>query len=480
MYSQCPECFARFRVTAAVLRVASGEVRCGRCGLQFNALERLSDTLPPDPDVRDEPEADTARGPEAQDSSESEDYHFSADDLEKVFIDARDWQRQYGTKMADATPAEAPGAPAVVVDEARIVEDITLEGVQAQIESAGGEPTTIEAEFDIDEDDDGIGQDDDVSEDDDIGEDDEIGEDDTTSRLRILENVPNSAYPKDEGEDAAEDEQQDEDDPQDHAAPVAARSKSPPSPAPPLAASQRATAPARAGGAGPEPSPVTSPSVVGEPEDELPHMTAGTLAARRWSEARSLTEHRVSEPAGFEDEDQPHPRKRWQGGALSMACAVLALLLAAQLTHHFRQQLARNPTIGPILRLAYDAIGRPLEPNWDLGAFELRQWGQNADIAPGASMTVHASLTNRADFAQPYPLLRLEFEDRYGDAVAQRDFAPAEYLKNTAQATRQLAAGATTEAELTVVTPGPDAVGYTLDICVREDDRPVRCAQGKG
>ena len=45
MYSQCPECLTRFRVTAAALRAARGTVRCGRCGIAFDALPRLSDTL---------------------------------------------------------------------------------------------------------------------------------------------------------------------------------------------------------------------------------------------------------------------------------------------------------------------------------------------------------------------------------------------------------------------------------------------------
>jgi hypothetical protein len=94
-------------------------------------------------------------------------------------------------------------------------------------------------------------------------------------------------------------------------------------------------------------------------------------------------------------------------------------------------------------------------------------------------LVVRAGLTNRADHAQPYPLLRLAFEDRFGAAVAQRDFTPDEYLKSPSQAARQLAAGETTEAELSVVTPGTDAVGYRLDICLREDAGRVRCAHGE-
>ncbi|HET6629294.1 MAG TPA: DUF3426 domain-containing protein [Woeseiaceae bacterium] len=46
MFTHCPECRASFRVTAAVLQQAAGRVRCGGCGHAFNALERLSETVP--------------------------------------------------------------------------------------------------------------------------------------------------------------------------------------------------------------------------------------------------------------------------------------------------------------------------------------------------------------------------------------------------------------------------------------------------
>lgn len=46
MYTQCPDCSEAFRVTADVLRVAGGRVRCGGCGVAFNALNHLSEQRP--------------------------------------------------------------------------------------------------------------------------------------------------------------------------------------------------------------------------------------------------------------------------------------------------------------------------------------------------------------------------------------------------------------------------------------------------
>ena len=56
MYTQCPECSIAFRVTAEVLKQASGKVRCGGCGKPFNALEYLSEDMPEQPAAK-EPEA---------------------------------------------------------------------------------------------------------------------------------------------------------------------------------------------------------------------------------------------------------------------------------------------------------------------------------------------------------------------------------------------------------------------------------------
>jgi hypothetical protein len=195
---------------------------------------------------------------------------------------------------------------------------------------------------------------------------------------------------------------------------------------------------------------------------------------------------RFPEPAADDDEHDPQladdlavvasaRRARWGWGVGSF---LLALLVSAQLVHHFRLQLAREPSIGPTLREAYEQIGRPLPSNWSLAAFELQQWGAN-DAAPTAAgaMTVRASIRNGAAFAQPMPLLRLELEDRFGSTVARRDFAPSEYLKDPAQAGRRLEPDASTEAELAIVSATAEAVGYRLDVCLREEAGNVRCAQ---
>ena len=49
MYTQCPDCGTVFRVSAAVLRTARGQVRCGVCDATFDALEYLTEDVEVDP-----------------------------------------------------------------------------------------------------------------------------------------------------------------------------------------------------------------------------------------------------------------------------------------------------------------------------------------------------------------------------------------------------------------------------------------------
>ncbi len=189
MYSQCPECLTRFRVTAAALRAAHGTVRCGRCGSAFDALPRLSDTLqetdaglgpaqPAELGAQHGLTVATAAGLIGERVDDVPEFQFSADDIENVFIDVRDWQSQFGTSSLPVAPGgthdqasnaeldqlledrgsqqgqePADGATdatesKVWVHEPESVEDITLEGERIEIEGfAGFEEDFLEREI---------------------------------------------------------------------------------------------------------------------------------------------------------------------------------------------------------------------------------------------------------------------------------------------------------------------------------------------
>jgi predicted Zn finger-like uncharacterized protein len=453
MYTQCPDCQARFRVTAGALRAAHGTVRCGRCGSAFDALVHLSDALP-----RAQPESAPV----------------------PLLLGAEDELASY--PEATPEPGLEPSAEStiVLVDEGGAGEDITLEGEGVSIDGGPGAPEEV---YDLD----------------------------ATDRFEVLR-IPSSAYP-DEQEaerelEALIERLQREFGPITTAAPAATRdarddttaempalpepeASEPAEPAlrqesdeplrmavsdetiapqePPVAEplfSQPASEPAPTpivptDFVPPQPSPASAAASVVVPVEERP------LAASRWR----------PEPPELEAENAPE-RSAWRTLAWTMGSLLLALLLAGQLAHHYRHELLRDARLGPPLRAAYERLGVALPPTTDLGALELRQWGDDAREA--GRLVVRATLTNRAGFEQPYPVLRLQFEDRFGSLIATRDFEPADYLKDPAQTGRLMTPGASSEAELVLVDPGAEAVGYRLDLCLRESDTTLRCGLGPG
>jgi hypothetical protein len=366
-------------------------------------------------------------------------YHFSAADLEKVFIEARDW-----SPAATAAPVfdSDDDAEELIVDEPEQIEDITLEGERIALE--GGDADS----FSMLPDD----EDSETPLDFDLTGDVEILPDDATIVTGDVEDLSEAAGSSQQIAAAARSA------PVVSAAPVASRFGAPPSTPPPTSSS-----PATAARDWPLPEPSRM-----NPQTAS---AAAMSASERWplsAPADDLTD------SGADDAEDRRRSLMWRVGSI-----VLALLLVIQLVHHYRDRLVRQPGIGTVVRSLYGGLGVPIGDAWDLNAYELRQWGAGSDVAAGR-LNVRASVTNRAAFAQPLPLLRVEIEDRFGAAVAIRDFQPGEYLKNPARAGRLLGTGEVADAELDVVTTGVDAVGYRLNVCMRDADGSVHCASAPG
>jgi predicted Zn finger-like uncharacterized protein len=171
----------------------------------------------------------------------------------------------------------------------------------------------------------------------------------------------------------------------------------------------------------------------------------------------------------------PRPRAR---GAWAAAAALLVVALAAQAVHYGRAQIVQQPRLGPALQRVYRALGVDVQPDWDVTRYEIVRRPEMASAGPASAdvpgtLRLIAVFANGAERPQPYPLLRLTLEDRWGGAVARRDFEPREYLHGTRA--QMLSPGEQARAELVLVDPGVESVGYTLDLCLHEDG-VVRCA----
>lgn len=181
------------------------------------------------------------------------------------------------------------------------------------------------------------------------------------------------------------------------------------------------------------------------------------------------------QPAPFEGPPRS-PASIWARRGWAAGAALLAGLLAAQLVHLNREALAADPRFGEPLSRIYAALGLPLTPRWDVGAYEVRQLGAAADSAGASRLTVRASLKNAAARPQPLPLLRVTLQDRFGNRIGARDVPPGAYAPRTIPVGALLAAGQRIDAEMSFVDPGQDAVGFEIDACLPARAGAIVCA----
>jgi predicted Zn finger-like uncharacterized protein len=357
LLTQCPSCQTIFRITSEILRVAHGQVRCGRCHTQFDALQRLI---------------------EENDVEETSSGRYVKPD---------------------------PPAAAIEVDEPPAQEDITLEGRHIEITGTYrvmDDPEDLQIRQEVTEE--WVDLDD---------VDEEFG-DEAVSDDGIVVSEHREDVDTFEEIDEADDDA--------------------------LAAQ----------------------------ESEQQRFERRLASQRQQSLDESASEEELDALAG--------PRSIATPLVWKILAIPLVFALLAQFVHHYRSDFARHRTLGPLIVSIYGAFGAKLTPDWQLHAYEVKQWGVISDASRPGTLKVRASLTNRAAFPQPYPLLRLVLEDRWGDQVRAREFEAAEYLDPGTPTDRLLPVGQPTNATIVIVDPGPDAEGFRFDVCLRGKTNAVVCA----
>ncbi|MBS0375556.1 MAG: DUF3426 domain-containing protein [Proteobacteria bacterium] len=453
-----------FRVTAPVLRIAQGQVRCGVCDTSFDALRYLSDDVELDVNaasasrIAGAPDTRTAAPPPAPAASPAPTaptagsggatrHRPSADEERELGAIAAELARGAARTRDAAPPASTPvPAPAMAaaepeenVLEPADVEDIVLE--------ATPEPEIPDAalEFNLPAD-----------------SWDQVFVKDPTATVTPLDLDLAASRASAEPFEAPDELTilETGDDP-------LARTDEFPQPdftdveLEPEALGPVATAAAESPAAAAQPEvaagPPLAPAATSSPEFTpwIPHERPPPPVAPVDVDFRERAPPAEPEPG-------PPPGRRIAAMAAAIA---LSLALLAQVVNHYREALADSPMLGPALASLYARFGLPLEPNWDLTAFDVRQWGAQSEEVAGV-LTLRASIVNKAARSQPYPLLRVTLEDRFGSRVGRREFTPAEYLPGRAQPRSLLASGARADADLKLADPGNQAVGFELDVCL--------------
>jgi predicted Zn finger-like uncharacterized protein len=167
------------------------------------------------------------------------------------------------------------------------------------------------------------------------------------------------------------------------------------------------------------------------------------------------------------------PQQRWPWITGSV---LLGLLLLLQVVHHWRDALAADSPLREPLTRTYAALGMPLDPHWDLGAYDVRQQGASADPTDSQLIRVRLSLANHATRAQPLPLLRLTLLDRYGKHVGTSDLTPEQYWPGGAPPRAFLGHDERVDSEVAVRDPSASSASFELDVCLRNAAGVLHCA----
>jgi predicted Zn finger-like uncharacterized protein len=161
--------------------------------------------------------------------------------------------------------------------------------------------------------------------------------------------------------------------------------------------------------------------------------------------------------------EQPKAR-RSRYRPLWILLSVLALIgLPAQALYYNFTTLAHGEQSRPYLEQFCFLTGCELPARVDITLVR----SSNLMVRPHPeypkALAIDVILYNRADFAQPFPVLRMTFNDTRGREVLSKRFRPDEYLGGELAGATLMPPQTPVHVALDMLDPGPEAAGYQLD-----------------
>ncbi len=154
---------------------------------------------------------------------------------------------------------------------------------------------------------------------------------------------------------------------------------------------------------------------------------------------------------------------------------VLILLLVIQIMHQSREALATIPAFNGIVGPIYRALGRPLQPAWDITGWRFEATKGSTD-QNDAELTIYSRIGNKSDRPLPYPLIGISLTDRFEETIGSRILDPADYLATDLDPRKLVEPGNTFNAVISIQSPSDDATGFKLNVCYRLSGGLLRCA----
>lgn len=206
--------------------------------------------------------------------------------------------------------------------------------------------------------------------------------------------------------------------------------------------------PAAGPGAGPWGSETGPAGPAAEPAPAADTGTAAGAAALAPGEP-ALPDSLVYEPE----------RRRWW---VPLALLAAALALVVQVFWFQYPQWSRDPAVRPVYELACRVLGCTLPLRRELAAISSRSLVVRSHPEVAGALIVDALIVNEAPYAQPFPVLELEFRDLNQNPVASGRFPPGAYLDGELAGAELMPSRTPIHVDLEIEDPGSDAVNYFL------------------
>lgn len=470
MFTRCSNCRTVFHITAAELRAADGTVICGACGTTFDALDSLSETRPKDPPHIDvEPREAAAPAPAADSATEPDERARDEDEFLQE-LESLIGGESFLEEPSTAVESTGTGFPQMDFSRAPLRDEDLAAGVSAAEEAH--DVFADEDEFLVE----------------DLDEQAAPEESRFDQSLIVDEpSEPGDAEPEPEGpslEDLAEDEDLDdpfldpdsvfrideelEDGVDDIGPGQAAARHETGAPRTDKAAADEDPGGAAGGG-------VFAWRDAGRRPVDAPPAGKGNLPAEPGStdapDADTADEPDAPTEPLPEFARQPGAKGRW----MRVTTALIAvLLLSGTWAHSQRGKLLRHPVGEALLAPVYGLLGMEVAPDWNPAEYRAVQWQAVADGDRPDDLSVAVDFMNMASYAQPYPVIRIVLEDRFGRRLGVHDVPPSEYLRDHSRGSR-MAGGGRLQTTVVVRDPGGRADGFRVDFCVELEGRGLVC-----
>lgn len=146
-----------------------------------------------------------------------------------------------------------------------------------------------------------------------------------------------------------------------------------------------------------------------------------------------------------------------------MASIVLALsLLLTQYVFFNLDRFARNNSIRPALTSICNLAGCSVPSLTNIRLIKSSNLVIRSHPKIAHALIVDAIITNRADFAQDFPVIELQFTDLNENIIASRRFSPEEYVRGELTGNKLIPSKQPIYISLEIVDPGLEAVSYQM------------------